>query len=664
MFADIPMNSNAQTLTLLPRSSASPEINLTPKSHNFGRLSILVKVKRKREGFSDSGALPVLTIQLRCFQYGKDTEAYVGEKEFTEVLLGVEGDEFCRIVERQFTPFIGQVFLHLEEVLQFYKMYALACGFDKANKVVKVEDCSPAQGGELTVSDKPRRKTKVRRIGCQARLKIGASKTYNMCKEHVNGFENIGATLNDFKNFSRDVKCYINERDGQLFIDRFKNLAETRDDFYFDYEVDVDNSLVRAVWANGTSRCNYSVFGDAVSFDPTYSANIENEESFTWLFGRFLDAVGGKEPHYIITDQDPGIIASVANVFKTARHRFCMWHIMNKVPVKYGSNAKDFQVFIRKLNAIVWDEDLEADEFDSRWGEIMAEHERYTQKKLDNDNRQSSPKLVTQLPIEIHGARVYTHELFDDFQQERISSTSDLSARGFSEKDGVEITTLKDGLFGKVFDIQFNPGTYQVNCTCMKFERAGLLCRHIISIFSSNGVNSIPDCYLAKRWCKDVVGTTHENVDLIDGRQIKLTNLWSDVYEAVGLLRDRGKDDIQNLCSLIREFRQNLEPACEDLTKEQEIEQLLGCKAVDEIKILPPKHAKNKGSGRRLLSNKTLAVAKAIKSKRMCSNCKQMAHHDKRNCPNQYAEFPPSAPSSSSDDDGIDEEVEEDDDSE
>ncbi|KAK9669081.1 hypothetical protein RND81_13G107800 [Saponaria officinalis] len=171
--------------------------------------------------------------------------------------------------------------------------------------------------------------------------------------------------------------------------------------------------------------------------------------------------------------------------------------------------------------------------------ESAIDQQRHTQKKHDNDNRQSSPKLVTQLPIEIHGSRVYTHELFEDFQQEVISSTSGLSARGFSEKDGVEITTLKDGLRGKFFDIHFNPGNYQVNCTCMMFERAGLLCRHIISIFSSNGVSSIPDCYLANRWCKDAVGTTHENADLIDGRQIEMTKLWSEVYEAVGLMRDR-----------------------------------------------------------------------------------------------------------------------------
>ncbi|KAK9676578.1 hypothetical protein RND81_11G086500 [Saponaria officinalis] len=165
-------------------------------------------------------------------------------------------------------------------------------------------------------------------------------------------------------------------------------------------------------------------------------------------------------------------------------------------------------------------------------------------------------------------------------------------------------------------------------------------------------------------WCKDAVGTTYENNDIIDGRQIELTNLWSEVYETVGLLRDRGKDDIKSLRSLIQDFRQKLEPVCEDLGKEQEIEQLLGCKAVEEIKILPPKHAKNKGSGKIILSNKTLALANAVKPKRMCSNCKQMAYHDKRNCPNPYAEFPPSAPDSSSDEDDNDEEVEEDDDSE
>ncbi|XP_074296966.1 protein FAR-RED IMPAIRED RESPONSE 1-like [Silene latifolia] len=104
-------------------------------------------------------------------------------------------------------------------------------------------------------------------------LKIGATKTYRICKEQVNGYENIGASLNDFKNFHRDVKCFIHERDGQLFVDHFKEMTETRIGFYFDYDLDDDGSLRRAIWADGTARDNYKIFGDAVSFDPTYSTN-------------------------------------------------------------------------------------------------------------------------------------------------------------------------------------------------------------------------------------------------------------------------------------------------------------------------------------------------------------------------------------------------------
>ncbi|XP_074293146.1 protein FAR1-RELATED SEQUENCE 5-like [Silene latifolia] len=170
-------------------------------------------------------------------------------------------------------------------------------------------------------------------IIANSRLNIGPTRTYRMCKELVKGFENIGASLNDFKNFKRDIKCFIHERDGQLFIDRFKSLAETQPGFYFDYDVDGDGSLRRAIWADNIARRNYAAFGEAVSYDPTYSTNKysmvftpftgvdnhkrsvtfccaiiakENHESFKWVFERFLIAMGGKEPEYIITDQDPG----------------------------------------------------------------------------------------------------------------------------------------------------------------------------------------------------------------------------------------------------------------------------------------------------------------------------------------------------------------------
>ncbi|XP_074299566.1 protein FAR1-RELATED SEQUENCE 5-like [Silene latifolia] len=106
-----------------------------------------------------------------------------------------------------------------------------------------------------------------------SKLNIGAGLTFRQVKELVNGYENIGARLIDFKNFQRDIKCYIGLRDADLFIDRLEKLKATQPQFYFAYDVDSQNRLTKFFWADATCIRNYSFFGDAVSFDPTYGTN-------------------------------------------------------------------------------------------------------------------------------------------------------------------------------------------------------------------------------------------------------------------------------------------------------------------------------------------------------------------------------------------------------
>ncbi|XP_074271249.1 protein FAR-RED IMPAIRED RESPONSE 1-like [Silene latifolia] len=341
-----------------------------------------------------------------------------------------------------------------------------------------------------------------------------------MLKEHVNGFENIGASLNDFKNFHRNVKCYIHERDGQLFIDHFKEMAVNKEGFFFDYDVDFDGSLSRAIWADSAARRNYSALGIVCrSIQPLVAH--EDVDSFQWVLKRFLVAMGGKEPNYIITDQDPGILKAVPLVFKKARHRFCMWHIMNKVSTKYGVTREDYIVFIRKINTIIWDEDIEAAEFDARWEEIGEEHglnnidwfkemfskrnqwvmahcrelemgavmrttqrsesensffkrfegksgtllefllrfksvmdqQWHTHKKLDNEDKHTSPKMETHLALEADAAKVYTHKVFKEFQEEAKYSIDTCKSRGFAEIDSLEVTTVRDASRDRNYDV-------------------------------------------------------------------------------------------------------------------------------------------------------------------------------------------------------------------
>ncbi|XP_074297090.1 protein FAR-RED IMPAIRED RESPONSE 1-like [Silene latifolia] len=259
--------------------------------------------------------------------------------------------------------------------------------------------------------------------------------------------------------------------------------------------------------------------------------------------------------------------------------------------------------------------------------------------------------MVTQCPIERHRARVYTHVVFDEFQEEVKMSTNGLGARGFTEENEIELTKVKYSLRGRVFDVHFRPETYEATCSCRKFERAGMLCRHIIWIYSTNVVQSIPELYVVQRWRKDAVYGVSDGKEIIDRKQIEMTKLWFEIQETVGVLRGKAKDHIETLSNLSRDFREKLSPSREELTKHQEIEELLGCKASKEITILPPKHAKNKGSGKRMLSAKTKATALLSKPKRMYNNCKQMTHHDKRNCLNPFAERPQPSIESSSDED-------------
>ncbi|WOH14715.1 hypothetical protein DCAR_0934237 [Daucus carota subsp. sativus] len=106
-----------------------------------------------------------------------------------------------------------------------------------------------------------------------SKVNIGASKSFRMMKELVKGYENVGGTSRDFRNFDRDMKAFIGEADGQMIIEKFKVLQETDPMFFYEYDVDPAGNLTKLFWADSTARRNYELYGDAVSFDPTFNTN-------------------------------------------------------------------------------------------------------------------------------------------------------------------------------------------------------------------------------------------------------------------------------------------------------------------------------------------------------------------------------------------------------
>jgi hypothetical protein len=136
--------------------------------------------------------------------------------------------------------------------------------------------------------------------------------------------------------------------------------------------VDKQGRLVRVFWADGICRKNYSVFGDVLSVDSTYTTNQydmkfvpftgvnhhlqsvflgttfladEKIESFVWLFHTFLKAMGGVAPHLIIIDENASIKAAISQILPNTAHRLCMWYIMEKVPEKVGPTIRNNEDF-------------------------------------------------------------------------------------------------------------------------------------------------------------------------------------------------------------------------------------------------------------------------------------------------------------------------------
>ncbi|XP_074314346.1 uncharacterized protein LOC141649559 [Silene latifolia] len=425
-------------------------------------------------------------------------------------------------------PALWMKFVTLEEGIHFYEEYAKVCGFLTRLDSTKLVDgivthkwrvCNN-QGKSSHKGTK--RKRTLTRIGCQAKVSFrriqtgeyeiydfvevhshamntpttmihlkpcrnlnlvhkkmimdnahvnhGPVQTFRMFKQYVKGYKNVGASLQDFKNFSRDVKKYIKEYDAQMLIENFMQKKAMSPSFYFDFDVDDQSRITKLFWADPISIKNYALFGDAISVDSTYNFN-----QYKMVFVPFTGV-----------DNHKGCVTFAASLIR-------------------NENAESFS-----------------------W-------------------------------------------LFQNF-----------------------VTAMGD--------------RYPITM----FERIGILCRHILWVLKDRGFDHIPKEYLALRWSKSatshplslVVGKicTSDCVS-IESRENNISELWSE--------SGKSKD------------------------KKAEIEMLLGSKIPTEVTVLPPEKCKNKGSGKRITSNKEKAVLENAKPLRKCRACGEMSNHDSRNCPSR-----------------------------
>ncbi|GJW77088.1 FAR1-related sequence 5-like protein [Tanacetum coccineum] len=77
------------------------------------------------------------------------------------------------------------------------------------------------------------------------------------------------------------------------------------------------------------------------------------------------------EPTMIVTDQDGAMKRAIEAVFKKAKHRLCMWHIMQKIPTKICKEIYDQTDFKERFDKIVWNMSIEPVTFEEKWAQLI-----------------------------------------------------------------------------------------------------------------------------------------------------------------------------------------------------------------------------------------------------------------------------------------------------
>ncbi|XP_022883862.1 protein FAR-RED IMPAIRED RESPONSE 1-like [Olea europaea var. sylvestris] len=183
---------------------------------------------------------------------------------------------------------------------------------------------------------------------------IPLHKSFNFVVVEAGGYENMTCVKKDCHNYIEQVRrLRLGEGDAAAIQSYFSKMQARCSGFYFSMDVDDESRLKSVFWSNNRCRKAYMEFGDVVTFDTTYLTN--------------------KAHHGIITDQDRAMQNAIEIVFPDTKHRWCLWHILKKLPEKFGYYVDKASIFLA-IHQLVYDSQ-NIEEFELGWKEMIETYE-------------------------------------------------------------------------------------------------------------------------------------------------------------------------------------------------------------------------------------------------------------------------------------------------
>ncbi|KAJ0775581.1 putative transcription factor FAR family [Helianthus annuus] len=302
------------------------------------------------------------------------------------------------------------------------------------------------------------------------------------------------------------------------------------------------------------------LFGCALLLD-------ESECTFTWLFKTFLAAMNDRAPVSIITEPEKSIQAAVSHVFPGTRHCFNKWDVLREghkrlayvchmhpnfqvelyncinstdtvdefettwdfILDRYDLKRNDWLQLLYSMRqqwvpayfrdtffaGIILNQSFESSFFDGYLNELTTvplffrQYERALENSFDKeieadfDTISTTPALRTPSPMEKQAASLYTKTIFTKFQEELVETFVYTANR--IDGDGT-VSTFRVAKFEddqKAYIVTLNAGELRAHCSCQMFEYSGILCRHILTVFTVTNILTLPSHYILKRWTKN-----------------------------------------------------------------------------------------------------------------------------------------------------------------
>lgn len=133
--------------------------------------------------------------------------------------------------------------------------------------------------------------------------------------------------------------------------------------------------------------------------------------------------------------------------------------------------------------------------------------------EADYDTFSTTPLLKTPSPMEQQAANLYTKKIFEKFQEELVETFVYTANKIGGDGTISKFRVAKYEYDHKAYIVKLDVSLMNATCSCQMFEYVGVLCRHILTVFTVSNVLTVPSHYILKRWTRNARSGRREEQD-------------------------------------------------------------------------------------------------------------------------------------------------------